>query len=272
MTFPIPVMTFNIRQSGDPNADGTYTIDGENGWHNRKDAVIDYINQSGMDILCLQEVKKVQSEDILPALASKYQGVYQARRSDIANPEGLMVIFNTENYEYVNREYFFLSETPQVQSIGWGGGCHRICLVVTLRHQKSGELLNVFNLHLDHLSQEARVNGLQLIMERVKEKQGHNIVAGDFNISSSGTCYAIIANQMTNCQTVALEDELGITYQGWGKEDDGFTTPIDFIFTDKQNTKVTSYRICIDMWKNANGVSCYYSDHYAVKATIEMTY
>ena len=30
----------------------------------------------------------------------------------------------------------------------------------------------------------------------------------------------------------------------------------DFIFTDKQNTKVTSYRICKDMWKNANGVFC----------------
>ncbi len=269
-TVTVPVMTFNIRQSGDKNADGTFTLDGDNGWHNRKGAVIDYINNSGMDILCLQEVKKVQSEDILPALASKYQGVYQARRSDIANPEGLMVIFNKEKYELVSAEYFYLSETPEKQSYGWGANYYRICLVTTLRHKASGELLNVFNVHLDHQVEEARVNGLQLVVDRVKAAKGHSIVAGDFNTEASSGCYSIVAGEMTDTQTVATS--VGITYQGWGKEDDGFTTPIDFIFTDKQNTTVKSYEICKDMWKNANGVSCYYSDHYAVASTLELTY
>ena len=131
-------------------------------------------------------------------------------------------------------------------------------------------MLNVFNVHLDHEVEAARVNGLQLVVDRVKAAKGHSIVAGDFNTQSSSGCYSIVANKMTDTQTVATS--LGITYQGWGAEDDGFTTPIDFIFTDKQNTKVTSYRICKDMWKNANGVSCYYSDHYAVTSTLELTY
>lgn len=270
VTVTVPVMTFNIRQSGDKNADGTFTLDGDNGWHNRKNAVINYINNSGMDILCLQEVKKVQSEDILPALASKYQGVYQARRSDIANPEGLMIVFNREKYEMVNAKYFYLSETPEKQSYGWGANYYRICLVVTLRHKTTGELLNVFNVHLDHQVEAARTNGLKLVMEQVKTLKGHSVVAGDFNTEASSGCYSIVANEMTACQSIA--SSLGITYQGWGQEDDGFTTPIDFIFTDKQNTKVKSYEICKDMWKNANGVSCYYSDHYAVKSTLELTY
>ena len=268
--FDVPVMTFNIRQSGDKNADGTYTLDGDNGWHNRKSAVINYINNSGMDILCLQEVKQLQCDDILPALASNYRGIYQARRSDIANPEGLMVIFNTNKYDYISGEYFYLSETPDKQSYGWGARYYRICLVVTLRHKASGELLNVFNVHLDHEVEAARTNGLNLVMDCVKAKQGHSIVAGDFNTSSSSGCYSVVANQMTACQDIATN--LGITYQGWGKEDDGFTSPIDFIFTDKQNTTVKSYEICKDMWKNASGVSCYYSDHYAVKSTIQLTY
>ena len=272
MTFTLSVMTFNIRQSGEQNADGTYTLDGKNAWHNRKDAVMDYMNNSGMDILCLQEVKKVQSQDILPALSFKYQGVYQACRNDIDNPEGLMVIFNAEKYQAVTEEFFYLSETPGEQSLGWGAACHRICLGLTLRHKATGQLVKVYNLHLDHQSEKARDNGIQLVMERIKAAEGHTIVAGDFNAQATEKCHAIAAKQMTDCQSVAREGEFGITYQGWGQEDDGFTTPIDFIFTDKQNAKVTSYQICQDRWENENGDSCYYSDHYAVKSTIEFTY
>ena len=272
MNITVPVMTFNIRQSGDQNADGTYTLDGDNGWHNRKTAVIDYINNSGMDILCLQEVKKVQSQDILPALASHYAGIYQARRNDIANPEGLMIVYNKNKYEVVSCEYFYLSETPEKMSYGWGARYYRICLKATLRHKATGELVNVFNVHLDHEVEAARDNGLKLVLEKVKAATGHCIVAGDFNTASTSGCYTTIASQMTSCQSIASASQLGITYQGWGKEDDGFTSPIDFIFAEQNNTVVKSYQICKDTWKNASGATCYYSDHYAVKSTIELTY
>ena len=272
VNFEVPVMTINIRQSGDRNADGTFTLDGENGWHNRKGAVMDYINNSGMDILCLQEVKKIQSTDIYAGLQSSYSAVYQARRSDIANPEGLMVIFNNQKYEEVKSEYFYLSETPETVSYGWGARYYRICLMVTLRHKQTGKLLTVFNVHLDHEVEAARNNGLKLVLEKVKSVQGHTIVAGDFNTEATSGCYTTIASEMTSSQETVPASSLGITYQGWGKEDDGFTTPIDFIFTDKHNTAVSSYQICKDTWQNARGESCYYSDHYGVKANITLTY
>ena len=270
VSYTVPVMSFNIRQSGDKNADGTYTLDGENGWHNRGAAVISYLNNSGMDILCLQEVKKCQSEDILAGLSSKYQGVYYARRSDNTNPEGLMVIFDKTKYDLVSHEMFWLSETPGKQSLGWGANYYRICVQVVLRHKQSGELLNVFNLHLDHQVEAARVNGLALVMEKVTAAAGHSIVAGDFNTEATSGCYEIIGNAMTDCQSVA--QNVGITYQGWGKEDDGFTTPIDFIFTDKANTTVKSYKVCKDMWTDATGASRYYSDHYAISSLVELSH
>lgn len=262
--FDVNIMTFNIRQSGANNE-----LDGNDGWLNRKEAVIAYLNQSGDDVICLQEVRKTQGQDITAGLSSQYQGVYFGREP-IANPEGLMTIYNANRFELVSTQLFWLSETPDVASKGWGANYYRICAVLVLKEKATGKLLNVYNVHLDHQVEEARVNGLKLVMERKNAAQGHSIVAGDFNTTSSSSCYQIIANEMTNCQ---IYGKAFSTCQGFGAgKGNQNGSPIDFIFVDPTETAITSYKIANDTFTDFLGEMRNYSDHYAVKSTVTFIY
>lgn len=262
----VDIMTFNIRQSGANN-----DLDGDNGWLNRRDYVMEYLNNSGADIMCLQEVRKSQGADITEKLTSPYKCRYFGRES-IANPEGLMTIYNSEKYQLMTEQLFWLSTTPDVASLGWGARYYRICAVLTLQDKATGNLLNVFNLHLDHEVEEARVNGLKLIMERMASMKGHNIVAGDFNTTERSGCYNIIADKMTDTKAApgavvySTNQEFGA---GKGEE---HGMPIDFIFVDQTDTVIKSYKICNDTFKDSSNLERNYSDHYAVRSTVTFTY
>lgn len=260
------IMTFNIRQSGANNE-----LDGDNGWLKRKEKVMEYLNSSGADVLFLQEVRKSQSEDITALLGSQYKGVYKGREN-IANPEGLMTLYNAEKFELVGNELFWLSETPDVASKGWGANYYRICLVVTLKDKETGKQINLFNVHLDHQVEFARVNGLKLVMERVNAKEGHSIVAGDFNTTSASGCYDIIADVMTDTSTTPGAKVFSTCQEFGAGAGNQNGSPIDFIFVDKEDTTLKSYRICNDTFTDANGTTRNYSDHYAVTSKVLFTY
>ena len=261
----VNVMSFNIRQSGANNE-----LDGDNGWLKRQNKVMDYMNNSGADVLCLQEVRKSQGADITATLSETYRGVYFGREN-IANPEGLMTIYNVKKYDLVSQELFWLSETPEVASKGWGANYYRICAVLTLKEKASGKILNVFNVHLDHQVELARVNGLKLVMERMEGKQGHSLVAGDFNTTSSSGCYNIIADVMTDTSKTPGAKVFS-TCQGFGAgKGNQNGSPIDFIFVDKEDTLLKSYKICNDTFE-MNGVVRNYSDHYAVQSVVTFLY
>ncbi len=262
----VNIMSFNIRQSGANNE-----LDGDNGWLNRKSYVMDYLNNSGMDVLCLQEVRKSQGEDITATLSAKYKGVYFGREP-IANPEGLMTIYNAQKFELVSQEMFWLSETPEVASKGWGANYYRICAVLVLKEKATGKLLNVFNVHLDHQVELSRVNGLKLVMERLKAKEGHAIVAGDFNTTSASGCYNIIGDVMTDCSS-APGAKVFSTCQGFGAgKGNQNGSPIDFIFVNPTETAISNYKICNDTFTDSKGTTRNYSDHYAVTSTVTFTY
>ena len=262
----LDIMTFNIRQSGNNNE-----LDGDNGWLNRKSAVMEYLNNSGMDVLFLQEVRKSQSEDISALLSEDYKGVYKGREN-IANPEGLMTLYNAKKFELVSNEVFWLSETPEEVSKGWGANYYRICLVVTLKEKETGKLINLFNLHLDHQVELARVNGLKLVMERLAAKEGHAIVAGDFNTTSASGCYDIIADQMTDTSTAPGAKVFSTCQEFGAGAGNQNGSPIDFIFVNKADTTLKSYRICNDTFTDEAGTLRNYSDHYAVQSTVLFTY
>ena len=254
----VPLMSFNIRQSEGGDS-------GMNHWNNRKEAVYDYLNNSGAHAMCLQEVKRTQAGEINTALASKYGSVYY-ERDNSANPEGLMTIYDKTLYDLVQKQVFWLSETPDQMSKGWGANYYRICVVTVLRHKQSGKLLNVYNVHLDHQVVAAQTNGMNLVLTRMGKRAGHNVVMGDFNVTASGDAYKAIAAQMKDCQKAAPNADSGVTYHGWGSETQG--EPIDFIFVDCDLTTPQSFTIGRDNW----GDGYYYSDHYAIRSTVVLEY
>jgi len=58
---------------------------------------------------------------------------------------------------------FWLSETPWTPgSRSWGASLPRICTWVVLSHISSNRRFAVFNTHLDHMSINARANGISI--------------------------------------------------------------------------------------------------------------
>lgn len=250
------VMSFNIR------LDTLFDLDNKNWENHRKTLVKDYLLQSGADIVCLQEVKYSQYEYLSEALSGKYSTVYYTRESG-SNPEGLAILY-TASFLLEEKNRFWLSSTPYQESKDWGAAFNRISVNTVLRHKDTGLRLNVYTVHLDHISELSRENGLALILEKAAEYDCPALLCGDFNTNENSECYAIISSEMQDCRKSAPLTDSGLTYQNFGlikeKED---SLPIDFCFADDA-FKVFEFEIKDET--DANGD--FYSDHYAIRTKV----
>ena len=179
--------------------------------------------------------------------------------------EHCAIFYHRNGLEVVNSGTFGLSEYPeQIGAKSWDTGCPRICTWMQLR-KPDGKLCCIFNTHLDHMSSEARVKGIQLIVERLdtmcKDISIPAVLAGDFNSNSEDDVIRYL-NEMglQNAYSVMKEQVAGRTYHGFDGGDTG--EPIDYIFVTSE-VQIVSIRI---NRKKYNGR--YPSDHYPVAALL----
>ena len=270
---PLTLMSFNIR-----------TVASESvairNWANRKNAVIKYINEQDASVICMQEVKQSQYNDLNGGISGKYGLVYYGREGG-SNPEGLAIAYEKSVWELKEQNRFWLSATPDTMSKGWGANYYRICVNVLLRHRETGVFLKVFNVHLDHEVALARENGMKLIMSKVNECGYPVYVAGDFNCTSTDTAYTVTAQELVDCQSSAPTTNYGRTYTGWSPADaeEGNGSSIDFAFVSKEIMTPVSFKICRDKWASESGgiafgegKANFISDHYAIKVNVLLVY
>ena len=263
-TTDLALMTFNIRQTDK--------------WASRKEAFMLYLNQSDATVVCMQEVKLAQVEDIKNGLKERFEVVYYGRESG-SNPEGLAVVYDKHVWNKIEQSVFWLSETPEVMSKGWGASYYRICVNVLLQHKQTGAKLNVFNVHLDHQVEDARVNGMNLVLERVALSRYPSFVTGDMNCTIETPAIKAAASAMIDCQAKSPITEGGNTYNGWNTTVNPETLAIDFCFVSKYDFEPLKFDICREKYTvTADGITfsedtgSLLSDHYAVKATVRLTY
>lgn len=261
-TQDITLTSFNIR---------TYTKEELecNNWENRKDAVMAYISGMKTDVICLQEVKQSQYEDLVEGLDERLGIVYYVREIR-NNAEGLAIVYDKTVWEKIEENRFWLSPTPEIETKGWDASHYRICVNVLLEHKQTSARLNVFNVHLDVKSALAREKGIELVLERAKESDAPVFVCGDFNCKSTDTPYEKASAVLQDCQAVAPDSDNGVTFQDWGKKADDAGTPIDFCFADKKKMQPLSFAILRDKWGDTN--ENYYADHYAVQTKVRLEY
>ena len=254
----LDLMSFNIRQDTDS---------GVKAWANRKDALIASILTHNPSVICFQEVKKNQYEDIAAGLASaSYEVVWYGRQSG-SNPEGLAIAYKTDTWTKQSDRVFWLSDTPDVMSKGWDDAYYRICVNVLLKHNASGEMLDVYTVHLG-LTETSRSNGMQLILDRVTGSYP-TYIAGDFNCTDTMDAYLITAEKYMDCQLAAPTAEYDDTFQGWGSQvGDDKNYIIDFCFVSGKHFAPVTFDICQDKWGDSN--SNYLSDHYAIMTKAAM--
>lgn len=255
------ILSFNIRVE---NSSDT----GTKNWSKRKSHVIDYIKESDANVVCLQELAKTQSTDIIAGLEGSYNVVYYERENS-SNPEGLAVCYD-DSFELVKQDRFWLSETPDEVSKGWGASYYRICVNLLLKHVETGVYLNVFDLHLDNVSEEARVNGMKLVIDRAEAAGYPYLIAGDCNDVKDSSFHEVVVEKALDCQAEALSSTTeGVTYHDWGKPIEKLTnkSAIDFCFVSK-----TVKPIIFEIKQETVSENFYYSDHYAILSVISVEY
>ena len=247
----LDLMSFNIRTDADS---------GVKSWAQRKGALINSIITRNPSVVTFQEVKKNQYQDLAAGL-TEYTVVWYARQGG-DNPEGLAIAYKTSEWNEVSRQRFWLSETPDVQSKGWGESYYRILVNVLLQHKATGQHLNVFSVHLG-LVAAAQVNGMQLILDEAAKYDYPTFIAGDFNCTDQSETYANTSAMFRDTQKYASITESGDTFQSWGSGlSDGKDYIIDFCFVSKEHFAALEFDICQDKWgdNDAN----FLSDHFAL--------
>lgn len=253
-TLELNIVSFNIRTI---SSDDT----GVKSWEQRSLPLAQYLIDLNADIICMQESGKEKQYNFLKdALGDAYE-LYLGSDGKSA---GNVVALRRDTFQVLEKEVFWLSETPQVYSIGWDAKHPRICQYFSLRHIQTGKVFNLFNTHLDHQGSIAPVRSMELITERIKNSTAPSILTGDFNESEQSETYKIAMKVLQDTQKTAPVTDSGSTYNRWGKNsDEGL--PVDFIMVS-QNVTPLSFRICRERWNDTN----LYSDHYAVQATIRL--
>lgn len=182
----LTIATFNIRFDN-PRDTG-------NLWVQRAPAVAALIRFHQFDVFGTQEGMKHQLDDLIKALPE--YTYYGAGRDDGKDKgEFSAVFFKKDKFRLLNKGDFWLSQTPDVPSMGWDAVCcKRICTWVYLQEVKTGRKFYLFNAHFDHQGVEARKESSKLVLKKIKEIAGSNptIFTGDLNGDHGSEWYGTI--------------------------------------------------------------------------------
>jgi endonuclease/exonuclease/phosphatase family metal-dependent hydrolase len=259
----ILVMSFNVRY----NNPG----DGINSWDNRKDIVINLIEEYKPDLLGMQEVRGSQL-NYLEEHLNQYGHIGRSRSEDL-DDEQSPIFYNKNNFELIASNTYWLSETPDIPSKGWDAAFNRIVTWGKFKHKDTGKTFFHFNTHFDHIGQQARLNSVKLLKKKIAEiaENFDYIVTGDFNFDPSSESYKLLTEW--DREGIILADvsqfseatraEITGTFNGFDFERTP-TGPIDFILI-KPTISVNYYNV-VDTLINGK----FPSDHFPVKAELKL--
>ena len=112
-------------------------------------------------------------------------------------------------------------------------------------------MLWVFNTHLDHIGEQARTKGIQLILSRITAVNKKNypvIFMGDFNSEPTTQRIIDLKKEMNDCRDISKENPFGPsgTFNNF-KHNEAVTKLIDYIFISKSaNITVNKYAVLSD--------------------------
>ncbi len=250
----VSIVTFNLRMD-------THH-DGDNYFFHRAPYILETVLEQKPDILCFQEA----TDRILVWLKENltdYTVVGVGRDSDLtgeANP----VAFRKDRFELFGLDQFWLSPTPHKPGSRYllQSPCPRICVITTLRPVGEGRLIRIYNTHLDHVSKQARSNGMSSILQRIREDaaafETPLLLTGDMNAVPDEPCIREALQTGLADYTASVQT----TFHDFGRRKED--CKIDYIFAN-HFCKLKE----VEVWDQQKG-ALYLSDHYPVKCVVEM--
>lgn len=250
--------TFNIRYAN-PNDVG-------NLWADRLPHVANLIQFHQIELFGVQEALHSQLLDLTKDLDYSYIGV--GRDDGTEKGEYAAILYDPAKFEILDQGTFWLSPTPQKPSKGWDAALNRICTWGKFK-DTSGKIFYVFNIHYDHIGQQAREESSKLVMDQVSIINKENapaLLMGDFNVKPDNAAYATITSNpdWTDARLTSEIPTYGpagsFTGFDWEKMPDGI---IDHVFV-KGDIRVLRHGILTDNYGKK-----YPSDHFPVLVEVE---
>ena len=255
----LKIVSFNIRYNS------WYDIDGENRWANRRDAVVRMVCEEQPAALGVQEAL-IDQLQYLDSCLPQYRRIGVGRDDGKEAGEFMAIYYDTLRLELLADTTRWLSETPEVPSKYEGAGCYRTVTVARFRDRQSGREFAYLNTHLDHVSNDARVRGAQVIGDIVANRLGElpAIVGGDMNCTADSSEYSPFAffrrAGLQDARAMTDSTSHAITYNAFGNAEGAV---IDhFLVRDVQ---VRRFRTLDGDY----GVP-YISDHYPIEVVVEL--
>ncbi|WP_430811914.1 MULTISPECIES: endonuclease/exonuclease/phosphatase family protein [unclassified Carboxylicivirga] len=255
------VGTLNIRYSNDN--------DGVNNWEYRKQWVVDYMNFFELDVIGFQEEKHDQTTQLKMLTSDNYRMIGKASSAQ-PGYEYNGIYYNINRVELLKDGRFWLSETPDVESIGWDAKYHRQVTWAKFKHKLTQTEFYVFNTHFSHVSDIARQHSAKLLKKKMQSiALGSPVIAtGDFNFWPDTAPYKILTQNADEGVVLTegrqlVERPYNSNYTGhcFGKcFEDGKI--VDYIFVNDQ-VSVLKYGVLTEQRQDV-----FLSDHYPVIAKI----
>ncbi|MBF2442466.1 endonuclease/exonuclease/phosphatase family protein [Listeria innocua] len=253
------VTTFNIRFDD--------TSERKKSWELRKTLTKSLLDKYQWDFMGVEEPILPQMRDMKEMLDWDYFGV--GRDDGYEKGEFTAVFYNSARFRLLQEGHFWLSETPDVPSIHSTAMFPRICVWGKFA-DSDGKQFYIFNTHLDHISEEARLFASQLLLKKaaIIAEDSPVIILGDFNTAPNTTTYNFITKKYQDAQLISqtpIKGPIGSFHDFQPLRPENELEKIDYIFVSKE-FRVHSYKTITDQ---VDGCSA--SDHFPVTAILEWT-
>ena len=251
----LKVISFNIRYNSWNN------IDGENGWPNRKAAVVRMINEEKPAAIGLQEAL-IDQLRYLDSCLPAYRRVGVGRDDGKEAGEFMAIYYDTARLVAHIVGTSWLSETPMEPSKGWDAACYRTVTSVFFTDKISGQSFYYYNTHLDHMGPVARAESAKYLAKLTDESEDIPVIlGGDMNSTIDDTIFnAFYKVGLKAAREMTRNTSHKDTYTGFGKDSPSL---IDHFFV--REVKVERFRTLDGDY----GVP-YISDHYPIEMIIRL--
>ena len=162
-------------------------LDGSQVWEKRLPLIQDFLVYRDVDICGTQELSWFQVEgfdNMKPEYDYFGTPTYPEKYAQKIPGANNIIIYKTSRFKLLQKGDFWLSETPEKVSNGFGANKPRNCNWGLFRDKKSGKEIYFFNTHIHHIGDETKAKSAELIIQKIREIAGDKpfFLVGDFNM------------------------------------------------------------------------------------------
>lgn len=180
---PLSIVSYNLR---------TGRAFDDHPWSVRREPLATLVRELAPTVLGTQEADSEMLTDLAGLLPTHYGYLAEGRRGR-RQDETSGVFYDASRLTVLDVAHRWLSDTPELPgSATWGNELPRMITKVRFFDSVSGRRFVVINVHLDHVSEQARVKSAHWLAELAAAEEDPVVLVGDFNVGTSSPAHQVL--------------------------------------------------------------------------------